>query len=54
MTQPPVNSMGGHKNTRADLEPEEAAAFAVPFFLDAREDEDRLALVDYQGQEWSW
>jgi NAD(P)-dependent dehydrogenase (short-subunit alcohol dehydrogenase family) len=46
--------MGGHKNIQADLEPEEAAAKAVPFFLDAREDEDRLALIDYQGQEWPW
>jgi NAD(P)-dependent dehydrogenase (short-subunit alcohol dehydrogenase family) len=46
--------MSGHKNTQADLEPEEAAAKAVPRFLDAREDEDHLALLDYQGAEWPW
>ena len=46
--------MGGQKNTTADLEPEEAAAFALPIFLDNRDDEDRLFLVDYKGQEWPW
>jgi hypothetical protein len=38
----------------ADLEPEEAAAMALPFFLEPRENEDRLVLIDYQGQEWPW
>ena len=46
--------MGGKKNLEATLEPEEAAAFAIPIFLGPREDEDRLVLVDYQGQEWPW
>ena len=46
--------MGGTKNDQADMEPEEAAARAVPFFLHARADEDKLALIDYQGQEWPW
>ncbi len=46
--------MSGEKNTEADLEPEEAAAYAIPFFINPREDEDRLALVDYQGNEWPW
>lgn len=46
--------MSGKKNTEADLEPEEAAAKALPFFINPREDEDRLAMVDYQGQEWPW
>lgn len=46
--------MGGSKNTQAHLEPEEAAAFALPFFLDPLADEDRLALIDYQGNEWPW
>lgn len=46
--------MHGSKSTEADLEPEEAAAMALPFFLGEREDEDRLALIDYQGQEWPW
>ena len=31
--------MSGQKNTRANLEPEEAAAKALPFFLEDREDE---------------
>lgn len=44
--------MGGQKNTRADLEPEKAAAKAIPFFLEERDDEDRLVMIDYQGQEW--
>ncbi len=44
--------MGGQKNTEADLEPEVAAAYALPFFLDARADEDRLVLRDYLGREW--
>ena len=46
--------MGGTKSLEATLEPEQAAAYALPIFLGKREDEDRLALVDYQGQEWPW
>ena len=46
--------MGGHKNARADLESGGAASKAIPFFLDAWEDKQRLALIDYQGQEWLW
>lgn len=46
--------MGGKKNTTADLEPEEAAAYAIPFFLAKRANEDQLVLVDYQGHEWPW
>ncbi len=46
--------MGGKKNLEADLEPEEAAAKALPFFLNPREDEDRLVMVDYLGNEWPW
>ncbi len=46
--------MSGEKNTEADLEPEEAAAYAIPFFVNPRDDEDRLVLVDYQGNEWPW
>ena len=37
----------------ADLEPEEAAARAIPIFLGSQQDEDRLVLVDYPGNEWS-
>ncbi len=46
--------MGGKKNLEATLEPEEAAAYALQFFLKPQQDEDRLALVDYQGHEWPW
>jgi len=46
--------MGGHKNTQADLEPVEAAAKAIPLFLNPNENEDRLVLIDYQGQSWPW
>lgn len=45
--------MSGSKNLEADLEPEEAAARALPFFLGER-DEDRLVLVDSLGHEWPW
>ncbi len=44
----------GKKNMEATLEPEEAAAKAVPFFLEPQPDEDRLTLVDYLGNEWPW
>ena len=27
---------------------------ALPFFLTNRDDEDRLAMVDYLGREWPW
>jgi NAD(P)-dependent dehydrogenase (short-subunit alcohol dehydrogenase family) len=46
--------MGGNKNTRADLDLDEAAAFALSFFLKARADEDKLSLIDYRGDEWPW
>lgn len=46
--------MSGQKNLQADMEPEEAAAKALPIFLADRADEDRLVMVDYQGVEWPW
>ena len=46
--------MSGAKNLQATLEPEEAAAMAIPFFLNDLADEDRLRLIDYEGQEWPW
>jgi NAD(P)-dependent dehydrogenase (short-subunit alcohol dehydrogenase family) len=46
--------MHGEKATEADLEPEEAAARAIPILLGTREDEDRLVLVDYAEDEWPW
>lgn len=46
--------IGGTKNMEATLEPEEAAAHALPIFLSQRENEARLALEDYAGVEWPW
>jgi NAD(P)-dependent dehydrogenase (short-subunit alcohol dehydrogenase family) len=46
--------MSGKKNLKATLEPEQAAAYALPFFLGPRPDEDQLVLVDYEGNEWPW
>jgi NAD(P)-dependent dehydrogenase (short-subunit alcohol dehydrogenase family) len=51
--------MGGEKNMRATLEPEEAAVFALDYFLSGLEgvspfDEDHLVLRDYQGKEYLW
>ncbi|MFO8007049.1 MAG: SDR family NAD(P)-dependent oxidoreductase [Candidatus Brocadiia bacterium] len=45
--------MSGEKNLEADLEPEEAAAAALDYFLGAC-DEDRLVMRDNQGREWPW
>jgi NAD(P)-dependent dehydrogenase (short-subunit alcohol dehydrogenase family) len=46
--------MHGEKSMEADLEPEEAASYALPLLLDDRVDEDRLVMVDYEGKEWPW
>jgi hypothetical protein len=46
--------MSGQKSTRANLEPEEAAALALATFLQDHEDEDRLTLIDHNSQEWPW
>lgn len=53
--------MSGVKNNEADLEPEQAAAPALNYFLSGLSgepqdapDEDRLVLRDYLGQEWPW
>jgi NAD(P)-dependent dehydrogenase (short-subunit alcohol dehydrogenase family) len=48
--------MGGTKNLEADLEPEEAAAYALDYFLNdlPLEEEDHLVMRDYQGNEWPW
>lgn len=46
--------MHGKKNMDATLEPEEAAAYAIPYFLNQQENEDRLVMVDYEGKEWAW
>jgi NAD(P)-dependent dehydrogenase (short-subunit alcohol dehydrogenase family) len=46
--------IGGAKNMEADLEPEVAAAPALAYFTQTRDDEDRLVLRDWRGQEWPW
>lgn len=46
--------MSGVKNTAATLEPEEAAAYALAYFLSENEDENTLVLRDYQGHTWPW
>jgi NAD(P)-dependent dehydrogenase (short-subunit alcohol dehydrogenase family) len=46
--------MRGIKSDRGDMEPEKAATYALPFFLQPRADEERLVLVDYRGHEWPW
>lgn len=55
--------MSGSKNTEADLEPEEAAAPALTYFLrdratdpnnQGRSDEDRLVMRDWRGRELPW
>jgi len=46
--------MHGKKNLDTDLEPEEAAEYAIPILLNDQEDEDRLVMVDYEGKEWPW
>jgi NAD(P)-dependent dehydrogenase (short-subunit alcohol dehydrogenase family) len=52
--------MSGKKNMNAHLEPEEAAVFALNYFLSGIEpgstppDEDRLVLRDYLGKEYPW
>ncbi len=44
----------GTKNMEADLEPEEAAVPALAYFVQARDDEDRLVMRDWKGREWPW
>jgi NAD(P)-dependent dehydrogenase (short-subunit alcohol dehydrogenase family) len=46
--------MGGTKNMNAHLEPEESAAAAIPLFVESREDENRLVMMDYLGGEWPY
>jgi len=46
--------MSGEKNMEATLEPEEAAARAIPILLGEHENEGRLVLVDHEGNEWPW
>jgi NAD(P)-dependent dehydrogenase (short-subunit alcohol dehydrogenase family) len=46
--------MHGKKAVEADLEPAQAAARVIPFFLEPRADERRLVMVDGEGREWPW
>lgn len=46
--------MGGKKAVEADMQPEEAAARAIPIFLNPLPDEDHLVMVDHLGEEWPW
>jgi len=52
--------MSGKKNLEAHLEPEQAAVFALGYFLAEWDpagqpfDEERLALRDYEWREWPW
>ena len=46
--------MSGTKSLDADMEPEEAVAWALPFFMNDRTNEDHLAMIDYTGAEWPW
>ncbi|MFN8485650.1 MAG: SDR family NAD(P)-dependent oxidoreductase [Anaerolineae bacterium] len=46
--------ISGVKGTEADLEPEEAAAAALAYFLDAPVDEDVLVMRDWEGKAWPW
>ena len=46
--------MHGSKNMEADLEPEEAAGYALQYFLHDQEDEDHLVMRDWEGKEWPW
>ena len=52
--------MWGYKDTKAKLEPEEAAVPALAYFIrdrcgdPGRSEEDRLVMRDYQGREWPW
>ena len=47
--------MSGQKNLNGRLEPEEAAGYALNYFLkDTGVDEDHLVLRDYEGNVWEW
>jgi NAD(P)-dependent dehydrogenase (short-subunit alcohol dehydrogenase family) len=48
--------MGGTKSEQGELEPDEAAAPAVDFFLSENRgyNEDKLVMMDFEGQEWPW
>ncbi len=46
--------MRGHKNLEGKLEPEEAARYALAYFLADGVDEDTLVLRDWEGNMWAW
>jgi len=46
--------MSGSKSSNGDLEPIESAIPAIKLFTEAREDEDRLVMMDYLSGEWPY
>jgi NAD(P)-dependent dehydrogenase (short-subunit alcohol dehydrogenase family) len=55
--------MGGVKNSKADMEPDEAAEYALAYFLEALEadpsdphsnPEDHLVMRDWLRRDWPW
>jgi hypothetical protein len=46
--------MHGEKNRKAELEPEEAAQYAISYFLNDLVDESKLVLVDHERNELLW
>lgn len=46
--------MRGHKNLEGKLEPEEAAGYALAYFLQEGINEDSLLLRDWEGSVWEW
>jgi hypothetical protein len=47
--------MSGTKNLEGKLEPEEAARYALAYFLqDLGDDEEHLVMRDWEGKVWEW
>ncbi|WP_424768818.1 SDR family NAD(P)-dependent oxidoreductase [Paenibacillus sp. sgz302251] len=46
--------MSGVKNEDGELEADEVAEAAVRFFVEPREADDRLMMMDWSGKEWPW
>lgn len=47
-------SVRSNMDRNGALQPEDAAARAIPILLGRWEQEDRLVMVDYEGNEWPW
>ena len=46
--------IGGTKNLKAILSPEESAEAGIKLFVEPLDHEDHLAMYDWQGEEWPW